>query len=942
MMFGDQSVEGGLDWNPAGSAEAFPFSDTASGTVRAISIYVDSHSNAKTLIAGLYSDRKGHPGTLLASGTKTGVVKGAWNSVPVSSSAVNSGSTYWVTLLGRGGTLYFRDRSSSSCHSESSSQSSLTSLPSTWKTGSTWDTCRVAAFMSGIAAPSSVPPPPPPVPPSPLPPPPPSLLTPTNTAQPTVSGTTTQGQTLSTTNGSWTNLPTSFAYAWEDCDTAGNNCSAISGATSSGYALTAMDAGHTVRSVVTASNLLGSGTASSGPTATVIPLAPANTAAPAVSGTAKQGQALTTSNGSWSNNPTGFTYAWQDCDGSGGNCTAISGAKAASYTLAAGDAGHTIRAVVAANNAGGSGSATSAQTAVVTAPAPPSNTAPPTISGQTVQGQTVSATKGTWSGTPTSFAYQWRACDSSGNTCTNLSGASAPTYTLTSGDVGHTLRAVVTATNAAGSAAGTSAATGVVTAPAPPTAPSNTAPPTISGQTAQGQTLTTTNGTWSGNPTAFAYQWQDCNSSGASCTGIAGATSPSYTLKSSDVNDTIRSVVTATNAGGSGSATAGQTAVVTAPSTGGGGCALNATPSTFASQVSAASAGQTVCLASGNYGIWHGTNKVITIAPQQGATPTMGLAFATGASGFTINGGRATYTQTWGIQVNQTWNNGPAFDTGAQNITIKNTDFNVQTDVENLKNANILFDHNVWHDINGFTYDVALWLGYSAGVDSGVTVQNSLFRDMSSDGIQTGDQMRILNNEFVNVYPNAAGGNENIHTDAVQLYGATNTTIIGNFVHGHCEQGIGAFDGTASNTIEHNVVVGCTAHSMVLGGDTPGSTLEYNTIVGDPNGSLIECASKPGEGPSVTVITNNISQGGINESGSNRVNCTPSQDNHNMFSSGARSSDMNSTPVFVGGSSPSTFSGYALASGSPGSTGASDGGQIGAFDGGWTGGPPGK
>ena len=84
-----------------------------------------------------------------------------------------------------------------------------------------------------------------------------------------VSGTTTQGQTLTTTNGTWSNLPTSYAYAWQDCNASGSSCSNISGASSSTYTLTGADAGHTIRSIVTASNLVGSGTASSDPTATV-------------------------------------------------------------------------------------------------------------------------------------------------------------------------------------------------------------------------------------------------------------------------------------------------------------------------------------------------------------------------------------------------------------------------------------------------------------------------------------------------------------------------------------------------------------------------------------------------------------------------------------------------------------------------------------------------
>ena len=255
MLLGDQNVETGLDSNSAGSAEAFPFTGTTTGSAQSITVYVDSHSRAGTLIAGLYSDHNGHPGALLASGTKTSPAGAAWNIVSIASTAVTSGTKYWVTLLGKGGALYFRDRSNGTCRSENSAQTSLSALPSTWKTGPTWETCPVSAYVSGSrvavsqgahrpagsgGAPTG-------------------LLAPSNTAPPTVSGNTTQGQTLTTTNGSWSNLPTSYAYAWQDCDTAGNSCTTISGATTSSYTLTAADAGHTIRSVVTASNLLGSG-----------------------------------------------------------------------------------------------------------------------------------------------------------------------------------------------------------------------------------------------------------------------------------------------------------------------------------------------------------------------------------------------------------------------------------------------------------------------------------------------------------------------------------------------------------------------------------------------------------------------------------------------------------------------------------------------------------
>ena len=107
------------------------------------------------------------------------------------------------------------------------------------------------------------------------------------------------------------------------------------------------------------------------------PLPPANTALPVISGTAQQGQRLTTSGGSWTNSPTAFAYQWQDCDPAGANCASIAGATTNGYTLASGDVGHTLRVVVIASNAGGQGAATSGQTATVTpsASTPPGNTA---------------------------------------------------------------------------------------------------------------------------------------------------------------------------------------------------------------------------------------------------------------------------------------------------------------------------------------------------------------------------------------------------------------------------------------------------------------------------------------------------------------------------------------------------------------------------------------
>src|SRR5438067_2590983 len=100
------------------------------------------------------------------------------------------------------------------------------------------------------------------------------------------------------------------------------------------------------------------------------PGAPQNSSAPAVSGTAVQGQALSVSDGSWSGQVSSLSYAWQRCSTS---CASIDGATGSSYTLGAADVGSTIEAVVYASGKKGSSSATSNAVGPV-APAP---TAPP-------------------------------------------------------------------------------------------------------------------------------------------------------------------------------------------------------------------------------------------------------------------------------------------------------------------------------------------------------------------------------------------------------------------------------------------------------------------------------------------------------------------------------------------------------------------------------------
>jgi hypothetical protein len=181
---------------------------------------------------------------------------------------------------------------------------------------------------------------------------------------------------------------------------------------------------------------------------------------------------------------------------------------------------------VTASNNNGWAVATSDATAVVAplpAPAPPPSTvAPastglPVITGSAVVGQSLSASTGSWSGSPTGYAYQWRRCDSSGGACANLGGATAASYPLSSSDLGFTLRVVVTASNGGGSSTATSAASPVVASAAAGTI---TYPASFfTGPAGSGNILPTKQGAflgvWPGKSETLADQTQHLNNDAA-------------------------------------------------------------------------------------------------------------------------------------------------------------------------------------------------------------------------------------------------------------------------------------------------------------------------------------------------------------------------------------------------------------------------------------------
>jgi hypothetical protein len=330
--------------------------------------------------------------------------------------------------------------------------------------------------------------------------------------RPRVGGAPAVGSTLAGTDATWkpNPSPTTVDERWRRCDAVGSNCTDIPGATGAGYTVTDADIGHTLRFVNVATDPDGTSTSEPNFIEPFIPFEEHPTES-LTAGDRVQNGAFATggpdghcgvpkvapfianenfqflfdaySVRSVLNEPvclvtrtvpgclmTGvspniYNPAFAPSVGIATNYAASAGTPANTAGAAAATLSPAGTAEVVVNHGSPMGSC--AQYSVTLGADAPFASARPTLAGTPIEGGTLTATGGTWSGTP-AFSHSWLSCDGDGANCNPIDGATAATYTPTAADVGRRLRARVTATQGR-SVSSDSEPTGVVAAaPAQP------------------------------------------------------------------------------------------------------------------------------------------------------------------------------------------------------------------------------------------------------------------------------------------------------------------------------------------------------------------------------------------------------------------------------------------------------------------------------------------
>jgi large repetitive protein len=386
---------------------------------------------------------------------------------------------------------------------------------------------------------------------------------PINLQKPFITGIAAEGETLTANPGTWSGAGLTFQYQWLSAPSVGGQYQAIQGATGSTYAIPARllplpgFPGFTAASYkvevtpVRNGAAIAAATEESLPTGLSVqsdPIQGADTTTenrqrPQVTGSAVVGETLTGTDGVWSEGGT-FTYRWF------ADAVAVPGATSKTLVVSPELLGKELQLQVTETTNNPDRVAVSAATAPVTRGVL-RNTTRPTISGTPTVGSTLTAVPGTWNDPSPTFGYQWTANGQP------ITGATTNTLVLTDDLVGSSVRVTVTASKPSGYTPGTASSESTAPVADDPTKVTNRSLPVVSGTAKVGEQLSTTNGTWTNEPTSFTYQWL------ADGVAVTGATQQTFVPTATQAGKRMSVRVTAAKTGlTSGVATSAQTLAV--------------------------------------------------------------------------------------------------------------------------------------------------------------------------------------------------------------------------------------------------------------------------------------------------------------------------------------------------------------------------------------------
>ncbi len=267
------------------------------------------------------------------------------------------------------------------------------------------------------------------------------------------------------------------------------------------------------------------------------------------------GSIVAASTGVWSGMPTGYSYQWFSCpDALGTICQAVAGATGQTFGVF-GVASRYLRVAVTASNTLGSGVAQSAAASVaVDVPAPAFVVTSSIPDGGAVGGTT------TWTVTPSqpvNFVEFWTDGVLLQTVSSSPYAISLDATKLAAGSSRLGVRALATGNRTYSYYSAT-----VVNSSGGAPVFQNAQPPCCRPE--PGGTLSTSV-SFTNSPTSYTYQWQRCDALGNNCANLGGQTGQTYQVTSANIGQTIRYVVTASNAVGSGSGNSPAVAIVGPP-----------------------------------------------------------------------------------------------------------------------------------------------------------------------------------------------------------------------------------------------------------------------------------------------------------------------------------------------------------------------------------------